>query len=190
MSFSQLISKLSKPNIAAITAGVTFSTIFLVGNATISGFGVLPYVTSTNKLWPASEKLAAWKYNYDHGKVCIPYSPYLSLTFCVQKYFGGSAVLGALSYTAAATLSPRALKTPLWVAAACSCGVVFWTLGIMKNTNKALIDLQRSTDITDADVHQSDVNNLVSTWKNMNKVRIGLVTVAYGAGMASLLLAV
>lgn len=60
----------------------------------------------------------------------------------------------------------------------------------MKNTNKALIDLQRSTAVTDAYVHESDVNNLVSTWKNMNNVRIGVVAVAYGAGIVSLLLAV
>ena len=90
----------------------------------------------------------------------------------------------------AATLSPRALKTPLWVAAACSYSVALWTLGVMKNTNKALIDLQRSTAVTDAYVHESNVNQLVSTWKNMNKVRIGMVAIAYGAGMASLLLAV
>jgi Domain of unknown function (DUF1772) len=90
----------------------------------------------------------------------------------------------------AATLSPRALKAPLWVAAACSYSVALWTLGVMKNTNKALIDLQKSTAVADTYVHESDVNRLVSTWKKMNKVRMGMVAVAYGAGMASLLLAV
>jgi Domain of unknown function (DUF1772) len=90
----------------------------------------------------------------------------------------------------AATLSPRALKTPLWVAAACSYGVALWTLGVMKSTNKALLKLHRSTAVTEAHVHESDVNSLVSTWKKMNNVRIGMVAVAYGAGMASLLLAV
>ena len=90
----------------------------------------------------------------------------------------------------AATLSPRALKAPLWVAAACTYSGALWTLGIMRNTNKALIDLQGSIAVTDAYVHESDVNQLVATWKNMNNVRIGMVAVAYGAGMASLLLAV
>jgi hypothetical protein len=71
MSFSQLFSKLSKPNVAATAVGVTFSSIFLIGNASIAGFGVLPYITSTDRVWPVSERLEAWKYNYDHGKVCI-----------------------------------------------------------------------------------------------------------------------
>lgn len=71
MSFSQLVSKLSKPNVAAIAIGVTFSSISFVGNVTIASFGVLPYVTSTDRVWPVSERLEAWKYNYDHGKVCV-----------------------------------------------------------------------------------------------------------------------
>jgi len=62
---------------------------------------------------------------------------------------------------------------------------------VMKDTNQTLVN--EYTYLTSAGIgahiHEADVTEWISTWKWMNSVRIGMVTVAHGAGMAALLLA-
>ena len=70
MSFSQLASRLSTPYIAATAVGVLGSSFFIAGNMNMAIMGVLPYVTSSGKVSTVSEKLAGWRYNFEHGKVC------------------------------------------------------------------------------------------------------------------------
>lgn len=173
MSFSRLASRLSEPYIAATTLGVLGSAFFVVGNSTASLLGVLPYVTASGKTSTVSEKLAGWKYNFDHGK----------------RLFGSAAVLSSVAYATSAVLAPRALKTPLWIAYAACFSVPVWTLTVMKSTNNSLISLNETVSVTDKYVHESEVDTLISKWKRLNNVRIAIVTVAYGAGLGALLLA-
>ena len=114
----------------------------------------------------------------------------LSLILHFQRLYASTVVISAVAYTTAAYLAPRALKTPLWIAAGVCFGVPVWTLGVMNDTNNSLINLHKRSTVTDKYVHESDVDNLVSKWQRLSNFRIVLVTVAYGAGLGALLLAV